>query len=434
MIKKSLASFLCLYGAAILAHANDEPLRLYQAYELALSYAPKYQGQRYKTDATAEGIEQAKSRLYPKVDLTGSGGKYEYETYYNGENTSETYKTYSLSLVQPLYRPEILDVIDQSQTRYNASKEELTQQEQQLGIDVAKAYFKILQVSMEMEKLETQKIFFETKYQKTLSMLPLGLSNSVELLDAKANKDKAIVDYVSKKRELQAAKAKLERLIGKNAGHVMPHEEHYDIQKFSKSRSLWKKRLLENNKDSKIAEFSKEVAKLEMDIRKYEHYPKVDLVVSKTQNYTNDLVAHKYDNKAMVQVSVPLYQGGYTKSRVQEATLLFHAASENLNAVNTQILDQFEDIWTQREALLESINVLEAAKHSAKMYLLGVKQGEKEGTKSQVDILEAETKFQSMKSELAITFYELLLNELNLLALTGDLSLAKMQQIETMFL
>ncbi|MCR1809867.1 TolC family protein [Sulfurospirillum sp. hDNRA2] len=431
MIKKGLISLL--WFCVSLAHANDESLHLYQAYELALSYAPKYKAQSYKTDATAEGIEQAKSKLYPKIDLTGSGGKYEYETYYNGESTSEMYKTYSLSLVQPLYRPEILDVIEQSKTRYDASREELSQQEQQLGIDVAKAYFKVLQISMEMEKLDTQKIFYESKYQKILSMLPLGFSNTIEMLDVKANKDKALVDYVAKKREFQAEKAKLERLIGQSVHQVLPYEGNYDIQKFSKAKSLWKKRLQENNKDSKIAELSKEAARMEMDIRKYEHYPKVDLVVSKAQNYTNDLVAHKYDNKAMVQISVPLYQGGYTKSRVQEATLLFHAASENFNAVNTQILDQFEDIWTQRESLLESIGILEEAKHSAQMYLLAIRQGEKEGTKSQVDILEAETKFQSMKSELAITFYEMLLNELNLLALTGDLSLTKMQQIETMF-
>lgn len=429
MIKKGL---FYLFGGLSLLMASEDPLHLYQAYELALSYTPSYQAQRYKTDATAEGIEQAKSKLYPKVDLTASGGKYEYETSYNAENSSETYKTYSLSLVQPLYRPEILDLIDQTQIRYESSKEELSQQEQQLGIEVAKAYLKALQITKELDRLNTQKILFDTKYQKVLSMLPLGLSNSVDLLEAKANKDKSSVDYTTKKREFQTAKGKLERLIGKDINNFITHTEYYNIEKFSISKSLWKSRLRDYNKENKIAELSKKIAQLEMDIRKYEHYPKVDFVLGKTQNYTNDVVSHKYDNKALVQVTIPLYQGGYTKSRVQEATLLFHAASANLTAVNTQILDQFEELWTQREAILESISVLEEAKKSASMYLLAVQQSQKSGLKSQLDLLEAEAKFQAMKSELAISFYEMILNELSLLALTGDLTLSKMRELETM--
>lgn len=410
--------------------AAQENLSLSKAYELALSYSPKHQTQRYKTDASAQGIEQAKSRLYPKIDLTGSGGQFEYETYYNDKTTSEVYKTYSLSLVQPLFRAELFDVIEQAEVKYHASKEELSQEEQQLGVDVAKAYVKILQVNVEIEKLATQKTYYETKYQKLAMMLPLGLSNTVEILEAKASKDKAMVDYTSKKRDLLAVQSKLHHLIGVSFTLKDAPNIQYIPELFSMTKSLWKKQLLDKNREFKMATLSKEAARLEMDIRQAEHYPKVDLILGNTHNDTKDPVAHKYDNKAFIQVSVPLYQGGYTKSRVEEATLLFHAASSSLDAVKLQILDQFEELWTQRESILETIAVLKEAKESAHMYRLAIEKSLKEGTKSQVDLLEAKTKYEAMKSEYASAYYEMLLNEISLYALTGNLTLSKLYELE----
>lgn len=395
----------------------DSVLTLERAYELALMNHPGYRVEKFKTQAVEENIRQTQSRLLPKVDISASGGKYEYETYYNGVETSEVYKTYSLSLIQPLYRPELWRAVDQMRTRYDASATELEKQAQQVGIDVIKTYIQILQAQANMDKLQFQKELYAAKFRKSSDMIAMGLSNSVELIEAKVNKEKASIDLFAKKREYQTLKNKLERLCKAKFDFITPLKSD---KSFSMSKEEWMNRLQEN-KDVRIARLSKKAAEDEVAIREYDHYPKADLSLGRSQNYTNDPVAHKYDNKAFVQLSFPIYQGGYTSSRVQEAVLLLNAAESNEELAQLQIQDKFEELWTQRESLHDSIDVLKQALESSTIFLKSVQSGYEKGIKNQIDIMEAELKMKSVESELNISHYDMMVNEVGLLDLTGQL-------------
>lgn len=417
-------------GSLSILYAESKPLSLKEAYEFALVNNSGYKVGKYKSDAVGESIRQAESHLYPKIDVSASGGRYAYEAYYNKAHTSEDYKTYSLSLTQPLYRPELVRSIEQTQTRYKAAIEDLSKQSQQLGLDVAKAYFILFQLDAEIVHLNAEKNFYEAKYRKAVNMIEYGLSNSVELLGAKVDMDKSSVDLIAKKQEFQTAKTKLERLIGQPYNFQSQYKVTYDLRRFEMSKEIWRARLVEN-KEGKIAQLSKKAAQDEVDIRKYEHYPKADFSLSRSENYTNDLVAHRYDNKAFVQLSLPIYQGGYTSSRVQEATLLLNAAEANVDYVNNQMLDHFEELWTQRESLIETMSVLQTAKSSANLYFQAVKKSYEKGVKNKIDVLEAEAKLRSVESTSAKSFYDLMINEIGLLDITGELTLEKVSETET---
>ncbi|OHD90885.1 TolC family protein [Sulfuricurvum sp. RIFCSPLOWO2_12_FULL_43_24] len=395
----------------------DSVLTLQKAYELALMNHPGYRVEQFKTQAVEENVRQAQARLFPKVDISASGGKYEYETSYNGAETSEMYKTYSLSLSQPLFRPELWRAVDQMQTRYDTSTTELEKQAQLVGVDVIKTYMQILQSQASIEKLQSQKELYDAKFRKSSDMIGMGLSNSVELIEAKVNKEKASADLIAKKREYQTLKNKLARLCKTPFDSIAPLRSD---TKFSMSKEGWINRLQEN-KEIKIARLSKKAAEDEVSIRRYDHYPKADLSLGRSQNYTNDPVAHKYDNKAFIQLSFPIYQGGYTSSRVQEAVLLLNAAESNEELAHLQIQDKFEELWTQRESLYESISVLKQAVESSKLFLKSVQSGYAKGIKNQLDVMDAEFKMKSVESELNISHYDMMVNEVGLLDLVGQL-------------
>lgn len=411
--------FLFLLSMTFLVLFADSVLTMERAYELALTNHPGYRVEKFKTQAVEENVRQAQSRLFPKVDISASGGKYEYETYYNATETSEIYKTYSLSLTQPLYRPELWRAVDQMQKRYKTSTIELEKQAQQVGIDVIKTYLQMLKTQADIEKLHSQKELYDAKFRKSSDMIAMGLSNSVELIEAKVNKEKALSDLISKKREYQTLKNKLARLCKTPFDSIAPLKSNKIL---SLSKEEWINRLQEN-KDIKIARLSKKAAEDEVAIRGYDHYPKADLSLGRSQNDTNDPVAHKYDNKAFVQLSFPIYQGGYTSSRVQEAVLLLNAAESNEELAHLQMQDKFEELWTQRESLHESIDVLKQALESSKLFLKSVQSGYEKGIKNQIDIMDAELKMKSIESELNIAHYDLMVNEVGLLDLTGQLIL-----------
>lgn len=412
-----MSRYLSLLFVCSISVFADSVLTLQKAYELALTNHPGYRVEKFKNQAVEESVRQAQSRLYPKMDISASGGKYEYETFYNTTETSEVYKTYSLSLTQPLFRPELWRTVDQMRTKYDTSATELEKQAQQVVLDVMKTYLQMLKMQADIDKLHSQKELYDTKFRKSTDMIAMGLSNSVELIEAKVNKEKASSDLLAKKREYQTLKSKLERLCKTPFNSIAPIQSD---REFSMSKEEWINHLREN-KDLKIARLSKKVAEDEVAIRNYDHYPKADLSLGRSQNYTNDPVAHKYDNKAFVQLSFPIYQGGYTSSRVQEAVLLRNAAESNEELAQLQIQDKFEELWTQRESLHESIGVLKQALESSKLFLKSVQSGYQKGIKNQIDVMEAELKMKSVESELSISHYDMMVNEIGLLDLVGGL-------------
>ncbi|MDD4950694.1 TolC family protein [Sulfuricurvum sp.] len=413
--------------------AADSSLRLGEAFDLALHHEPGYQVSTYKTASVGEVIHQAESKLYPQAQLSMSGGKYGYEAYYNHQQVSEIYKTYSLSLMQAIYHPEYLRTIDQSRSRFEGANEDLKKQSQHLGLEVARGYVKVLESENNVTKSDMQKSFLTAKYQKVKNMLDLGLANKLDYLDAKISLDRAVSDWTSAKRELQSSKVQLGHMIGYPIDQLSNSHPDYDLKQLRALKDAWMTKLA-NNPDYKIAEFSKKAAKDEVDIRFYDHYPKVDLNLNRSENHTNDPIAHQYDNKALVQVSIPLYQGGYTSSRVQEATLLLNAADANVEYSKKIASDRLEDLWVEYESLIESIQVLQDSEYSLKLYVEAVEKSEKEGVKSAVDVLEAKAKYESIRADRDAAVFNLLINQLGLLDLTGDLTVETIKDIERMFL
>jgi len=399
----------------------DSVLTLEKAYEYALMNHPGYRVEKFKTKATEESIRQAQARLLPKVDISASGGKYEYEAYYNGVETSEVYKSYSLSLVQPLFRPELWRTVDQVKTRYDASAMGLDKEGQKIGLDVVKTYMQLLKAQSALKDAELQKRLYDAKFAKSAEMIGMGLSNDVELQQAKVEKQKASIDLMIKKRELATFKNKLERLTKTSFDTVSDYSKSLEDSCFLMSKSEWMDRL-SGNKDILIAKVSRKIADHEVAIRRYDHYPKADLSLGRSQNYTDDPVAHKYDNKAFVQLSIPIYQGGYTSSRIEEAVLLLNAAQSNEELANLQVRDRFEELWTQRESLHESIGVLKQALEFSKLYLASVQSSYEKGIKNRLDIVEAELRLKSIETQLYGSLYDMVENEAELLELTGRLA------------
>jgi outer membrane protein TolC len=107
--------------------------------------------------------------------------------------------------------------------------------------------------------------------------------------------------------------------------------------------------------------------------------------------------------------------------------LLRNAAESNEELAQLQIQDKFEELWTQRESLHESIGVLKQALESSKLFLKSTRSGYEKGIKNQIDIMEAELKMKSVESELNISHHDMMINEVGLLDLTGRLGVENYQ-------
>jgi outer membrane protein len=411
---------------------NAESLMLSTAYELALKNEPHLRSLALRTDAIKESTKQSRARLNPQIQGNLSAGHYEYDGLYLKKPVKENYTSYSLSATQPLYHPELWQGVDEAKAREKATKYQLQSEAQKLGLDVGKAYFELLKTQSNIELYQSQKEYYETKYKQLEEMLKFGLTNRIDLLDAKVHSDKALSEWLAEQKRFNVAKLHLEHLI-KSPVSELPHFDFsvVNTDTLFNERSIWENKL-NNNPNLQASLASKEMAVSELSLRKYGHFPKVDLSFTHKETYTQDTYSHKYDNQAIFQMSLPLYEGGATQSRVREGMLLLDAAQEDVefNRLDTKL--KFEEQWAGWQLNIETLQALKESEKSAELYVESVDKANKVGLKSLVDLLEAKAKLFGIKRDTINAGYELVNNYLSILDVSGELNSENIELLENM--
>ncbi|MDD2780488.1 TolC family protein [Sulfuricurvum sp.] len=429
MKSNPLLSVITLAVFALLSNAQ-EPLTLGTAYELALKHEPKLQSLYLKTAANGESIEQVRSRLFPQIQGTVSVGRYEYAYQASSKATKENYTDYSISAVQPIFRPEYWRGLDQAKSKYESALEQLKAQQQQVGLDVSKAYFSVLHSEKSAELASAQKLYYEQKYVQLEEMLKIGLTNKIDFLETKIARDKARSLYAIEQKRAGIAKLRLQNMIGKpiEALHELNFEmidvSHWIINKSELNQKL------DENPLYKSAKYTVKAAEDEVAIRNYEHYPKVDLSLTRKETNSADPITHIYDNQAIVRMSIPIYAGGYVQSRVREGILLLDAAQQEREYYSQETNAKFEEAWEESHYSVENYNNLKDSERSAHLYVESVEKAHAAGLKSIIDLLEARAKLFEIKRDLINAGYEVLNNRLLLLDITGELNAQSIALLE----
>jgi outer membrane protein len=430
---KPLKALISLGACTVLLWAND-PLTLSRAYELALQNEPKLKASAFKTEAAKEYINQSKARLYPQVQGNVSWGRYEYEAEYLRAPVKESYTSYALSATQPLYHPELWRGIDEARARESGARYQFQAEAQQLALEVAKAYFNLIRTYRNIELLASQKEYYETKFQQLEEMLKFGLTNRIDLLESKIHRDKAVTEWLTEQRRLQVAQMRLQHLINGPIRELPSFDfSSVNADELFKERSIWEAKLT-SNPSLKLAIATRDLSRHQVAIREYEHYPKIDLSLTRKETYTQDTVSHKYDNQAIIQLSIPIYQGGYTQSKVRETLLLSESAQKELEYTQLETTLRFEELWADHELNAQSLVVLRESEKSAELFLDSVEKGHKAGLKSVVDLLEAKAKLFEIKRDTVDAGYALVDNYLGILDVSGELHRDNIILLEKMIL
>lgn len=421
--------FVGIMAWGIYAFGQDT-LSLSRAYELALQNEPRLKSALYKVAANAEAIEQVSSKLYPQLQGSVSWGRYEYDAQYLPRAVKENYTDYSISLIQPVFHPEYWREQELVKNRQTSGEYKYQIQAQQLGLDVTKSYFLLLKEMNMVALAQAQKYYYEQKYKQLEEMLKFGLTNRIDLLEAKVQRDKSVSSWLIEQKRAQVAKLKLEHLIGQKIEALKSFDfERIDTSKLTLKREDFEAKIT-NNLSLKAAQSDVRAAFDEVAMREYDHYPKIDLSLTRKETNSEESVSHNYDNQAVIRMSVPLYQGGYTQSRVRESLKLLSSTQQEEIYYTKDAYSRFEEMWEERQYTIEHFEALKESVVSAELYVKSVEKGHEAGLKSVVDFLEAQEKLYRIKYDLVDAGFELVNNHLSLLDIIGELDVKAVEQYE----
>ena len=418
--------------ACALAAVPAWSMDLRQAYDAALQNDVTIRASRAAVEGVRERLPQAEAQRLPSVAVNATRNYNDLTTQTSnvlGQHVRLQNHYYSssqnLTVRQPLYRPYIGAQVDQARAQVEDANASLDRDEQSLVVRVGEAYFNALLANDQVELVVAQKAAYAAQLDAARKGLEAGTGTRTDVDDAQARLDMTQAQELEARQNLDFTRRQLEVITGK------PFDElaGLDVQRFKPeppslaSVQEWTARAEEASPELRSLRAQVETARLEIEKAQAGHKPTLDAVAQWSRSNSDSVtsVNTRYDQKAIgLQLSIPLYSGGYVNSTVRQAVANHERARELLEATRLDLgVRVHKEFRGMTEGMLR-IAALQQAVRSAELALDSSRKSKEAGSRTMVDVLNAEQQKIQAQRDLAQARYMYLASRLRLQALVGE--------------
>jgi outer membrane protein/protease secretion system outer membrane protein len=177
-----------------------------------------------------------------------------------------------------------------------------------------------------------------------------------------------------------------------------------------------------------------EAARQEIEKAKSGHHPTLDAVAQWSRNDSESVtnLQSRYTNASIsLQLSIPLFSGGYVSSQVRQALAGLERAEATLEAsrrdLGVRVFKEFRGMTEN----IPKIKAMEQAARSADQLVVSSRKSYQGGSRTVLDVLNAEQQRLVVQRDLAQARYVYLLSKVRLLALVGEADLTAVAAVNT---
>lgn len=426
-------SKLFLTGAVLatlsLAPSQVMAIDLLESYRLARANDADLQAARAAADAAKEAKPMALASMLPNVTASASQFDNNLETTTKLTSRFDEYpsKSASLTLRQPLFRPALVYGYNQSKAQVRGVMKELEAAEREGAVRVAAAYFDLSQARFDVEASAAQISTLQAQLKAAEAGLRAGTGTRTDIDEVRARLDLAHARQLQAEQRLSLLQNQLENLIGGAAEQVLKiSPDALPLQLIGvQSLDDWLEKARDANPSLAAARARVEMAENELRKTVASRLPTVDGVIqrvlSKSDNITNP-DARYLNSQVGIQVSMPLYQGGYMAAKQRQSRAQLREAQAQVLATERRLSSMVREQFFAVQAGILKVQALEAAAKSAEQAVISNEKGIAAGMRSRVELLNAiQVRFETL-SELNKARVSYVLARLKLLSLAGDLS------------
>ena len=434
----TLKSRLCRFPllCCCLLVFSTEPLLaddLVSIYQLALEADPEYQAAIATHAAALEILPQSRAALLPDIGLRGNASRDRYDPRSGGDTAYATNQTYSVGLRQALYQRERFIALQQADSRIAQADSELKAAWQDLHLRVARRYFLLLAAQDNLEFVRADKDAIARTLDQAEQRFEVGLAAITDSLEARARFDTAVSDEINAEQLLADAREALTELTGEMTG--VPEILQPDVPLLAPEpadQEQWVAAAIEQNPLVLAARAATETAKQEIEIQRSGHYPSLDLTadISYLDNRFGGVSdVERNDSGIGLEFNLPLYQGGLTSSQTRQSRSEYNAAMENqvlqYRATERQTRNDYRGVISG----ISRVKALTRAVESNEKAVEAATTGFEVGTRTVVDVLDAQRELLRARRDYARSRYDYLLDTLRLKQAAGMLAGEDLVQI-----
>ncbi len=434
MKPKRLALLLAASGLAFSASAAD----LLAVYRDALVSDPVYQAARAQYQANVEKLPQAKAGYLPLV--SGSASSFwNYNARKGVDDLDYGTRGFSVTLSQPVFRMQNWIAISQAEKVMLQAEATLTTAAQDLILRAAQAYFDVLLAQDNVALSDAQKRAISEQLAQAKRNFEVGTATIVDTLEAQARYDQAVAKEVLDANDLEVKKRALQQIIGKVPPGLTPLGDKMQLARPTPdSIDEWVKSGSESSLAVAVSRAALEIAREEVDRSKAGHYPTVDLSASYNYNrnpanslgqlVTGTSITSENAGVGLV-LSVPIFSGGATQSKVRESVALRDRAEQDLENTQRTVAQAVRQSFLNVTNGIALVRALEQALASTQSQLDSSILGRDVGVRTSVDVLNAQQQVFQTRRDLQQARYGYLMNTLRLKSAAGTLAESDLEQV-----
>ncbi len=424
-------SLACVLAMSPLARGAD----LVEVYRSAQASDAQYAAARAAWAASQERLPQGRAGLLPSVSISAFTQNNDREVKFRDpsiptNNSNFNSNSASISLSQPVYRPQNLQVFEQAKTQVTQADAVLAQAAQDLILRVAQAYFDVLLAQDTVVFAQAQLKAIGQQLEQAKRNFEVGTATIVDTKEAQSRFDLTRAFEIQAKNDVELRKRQLELLIGRPAPGLSPLGKRFKPEPPNPNNlEKWVGQSAEGNIQVRIADSGLTFATQEVERNRAGHLPTLDAYASYTDSSSGSPttagtgVGSDTKNGIIgLQLAIPIYQGGLISSQVREAIANQEKARQELESARRTAELTARQTFLSVTSGRAQIQALEAALVSSESSLASTVLGQEVGVRTQVDVLNATQQLSQTRRDLAQARYTYILALLRLKGAVGSLN------------
>ncbi|MBK1648541.1 type I secretion protein TolC [Rhabdochromatium marinum] len=390
-------------------------------YDLAVNSDPTLRESEQVLYATRESKPQARALLLPNFSLSGDVNYNNVKTdsasgtnMFSAGNRNDTYQTSGVgaNLSQSVYNraswmrlSQADNTIGQAEAQYNAARIDLM-------VRTVQAYFNVLRANDAVRVQEALVKADERQLEQSRQRFEVGLVAITDVNESQAAYDRSRANLISAKNDLDNQWEALRRIIGPvseplaRLGDKLPlaPPEPNDIE-------AWAETAMKRNFNIIAAQQAVESARKGIEIERSGYYPSVDLQAGYDLSRSGAQFGSDTDSGYVgLNLTVPIYQGGAVASRTRQAGYNFRAAQDRFDQQRRAVINQVNNAFRGILSSISDVKARQAAIVSARSALESTQAGLEVGTRTQVDVLNAQRNLFQAEFEYLSARYDYIIN------------------------
>jgi outer membrane protein len=305
---------------------------------------------------------------------------------------------------------------------------------------VAEAYLNALAGVIFTETVEAEKKAVERLYNVINKKFTYGLARKTDLYDAKARLALVESDYIEALNVKADAFEALKTICNEDVFAVTPLSRNIIMQEPEPNDvNIWQENALKNNLELIFFNYKVKIARQEKNKQLAGHIPTVDVVGQyKVESSSGDVLAggggNEIESKDIyVRLNVPLFEGGYTQSKVTEAVAVLNQVIKTRESKRRNTKREIRSAFLQVQSSIIKSKALLSSLESQKLAVKARRKGFEAGLYNLLDVLDAERIRYIAERDYETARFDYIFSSLKLKQVVGSLSADDIRRINNFF-